>query len=259
MSETSGGGCLELRKVRKSFGVVDALAGVSLRIEAGELCGLIGPNGSGKSTLFDCCTGLTRPDAGSILLDDQDITDWSQHRIALQGRLRRSFQRNVVLGSMSVEENLMLAGQTQALPSIPLSFLHTARNRRTMQTVMARADELLELVDLASLRNNLASELSVGQQKLLQFAATLMPSPRIVLLDEPFAGVNPILIERLIRSIRWANDHLHSTIVVIEHNIEELFSLCKRVVVLNAGELIADSTPEVIADDEAVVKAYLGV
>ena len=255
----ASGGSLGISKLYKSFGAVHALAGIDLSIARGELCGLIGPNGSGKSTLFDCCTGLTRPDSGTVKLDDLDITDWSQHRIALQGRLRRSFQRNVVLGSMTVRENLLLAGQTQALPSIARSFLHTAANRRTMQAVGDRADELLGLVDLEGLRDTHASELSVGQQKLLQFAATLMPSPRIVLLDEPFAGVNPVLIERLVTSIRWANEQLRSTIIIIEHNIEELFSLCRRVVVLNAGELIADGSPGAVAADEHVVKAYLGV
>ncbi len=253
------GGDLDLRGISKSFGAVQALNTVGLRIRAGELCGLIGPNGSGKSTLFDCCTGLTRPDTGSVALDGVDITHWPQHRIALAGRLRRSFQRNVVMGSMSVSENLLLAGQMHALPRMTATFLHGAASRRALDALRARTDELLDLVDLRGMAAALASELSVGQQKLLQFAATLMSSPRVVLLDEPFAGVNPVLIERLVASIRWANEHLPATIIVIEHNIEELFSLCRRVVVMNAGELIADGTPDQVAADERVVKAYLGV
>lgn len=254
----AGGGALQLRGLRKNFGAVQALAGVQLSIGAGELCGLIGPNGSGKSTLFDCCTGLTAPDGGAVLLDGADITKWPPHRIALQGRLRRSFQRNVVLGSMTVEENLLLAGQMQALPRVPATFLHSAANRRTLEALRARADELLDLVDLRRLKQSLASELSVGQQKLLQFVATIMPAPRVVLLDEPFAGVNPVLIARLLESIRWANTQLRATIVVIEHNIEAVFGLCPRVMVMNAGELIADGAPDAIATDERVVKAYLG-
>lgn len=255
---TARGGTLEVRGLRKHFGAVHALAGVDLRVGAGELCGLIGPNGSGKSTLFDCCTGLTVPDAGTVRLDDVDVTGWSQHRIALQGRLRRSFQRNVVLGSMSVEENLLLAGQAQAIRSVPRAFLDPPSNRALLREVAARADELLQLVELERLRDAPAAELSVGQQKLLQFAATMMPQPRIVLLDEPFAGVNPVLIDRLVASIRWANATLGATIVVIEHNVEALFSLCPRVVVMNAGERIADGTPVAIAADERVVGAYLG-
>jgi ABC-type branched-subunit amino acid transport system ATPase component len=255
----AAGGAVELRGISKSFGAVQALSMISLRVTSGELCGLIGPNGSGKSTLFDCCMGLTRPDSGSVMLDGTEITHWPQHRIALAGGLRRSFQRNVVMGSMSVSENLLLAGQMHALPRMATSFLHTASNRRALTALRARAEELLDLVDLRGMVATLASELSVGQQKLLQFAATLMSSPRVVLLDEPFAGVNPVLIERLVASIHWANKHLPSTIIVIEHNIEELFNLCRRVVVMNAGELIADGTPDEVAADERVVKAYLGV
>jgi ABC-type branched-subunit amino acid transport system ATPase component len=259
MTASTDGGAVELRGIEKSFGAVRALAGIDLRIGSGELCGLIGPNGSGKSTLFDCCTGLTRPDAGSVALDGVDITRWAPYRIALAGRLRRSLQRNVVLGSMTVEENLLVAGQMHALPHMAATFLHTAANRRAMDELRLHAGELLDLVDLRPLQHTPAAELSVGQQKLLQFAATLMSSPRVVMLDEPFAGVNPILIERLVASIRWANTQHHATIVVIEHNIEELFNLCPRVVVMNAGELIADGTPEAVASDERVVEAYLGV
>ena len=253
------GATLEVRGLRKSFGAVHALGGVDLSIGAGELCGLIGPNGSGKSTLFDCCTGMTVPDSGSVLIDGTDVSGWSQHRIALHGRLRRSFQRNVVLGSMSVFENLLLAGQAQAIQGIPAAFMNRAGARAAMREVEVRADELLRLVELERLRDAMASELSVGQQKLLQFAATMMPAPRLVLLDEPFAGVNPVLIERLVHSIQWANTELGATIVVIEHNVEELFSLCRRVIVMSAGERIADGTPAQVAVDQRVVGAYLGV
>lgn len=250
---------LEVRNLSKRFGAVHALENVSLRIERGDLCGLIGPNGSGKSTLFDCCTGLTSPDRGEIRLDGIDVTRWNQHEIALRGGLRRSFQRNVVLGSMTVEENLLLAGQAQALPSIVRSFVGLRSVRRAMSGIAERVDEMLDLVELQHVRYNLAGELSVGQQKLLQFGAALMPRPKIVLLDEPFAGVNPVLIERLTESIRWANGTLGATILLIEHNIEELFSLCQRIVVMNAGELIADGPPESVSEDETVVRAYLGV
>ena len=250
---------LEIRDLRANIAGKEILKGLSLTINEGETHAIMGPNGSGKSTLFDCCTGLTRPDEGSVLLDGQDVGRWSQHRIATEGRLRRSFQRNVVFGSMSVEENLLLAGQAQAIRSMPHAFLNGSASRRAMTAIGARAEELLALVDLARVRRLPASELSVGQQKLLQFAAALMPSPRVLLLDEPFAGVNPILIDRLASSVRWANEQLGATIVVIEHNIEELFSLCRRIVAMNAGELIADGSPDAVAADERVVKAYLGV
>ncbi len=254
-----GGGHLVLHKLSKRFGAVQALQGIELDIRPGELCGLIGPNGSGKSTLFDCCTGLTRADQGRVRLDGADITEWMPHRIALRGQLRRSFQRNVVFGSMRVRDNLLLAGQAKAVPGIAAAFARTPGARRAMAAVASRADELLEMTELARLADRPAAELSVGQQKLLQFAATLMPSPRVVLLDEPFAGVNPVLIDRLAQSIRWANERIGATIVVIEHNIEQLFRLCTRVVVLNAGTLIADGTPDAVAAEERVVQAYLGV
>jgi ABC-type branched-subunit amino acid transport system ATPase component len=249
---------LSVRNLSKSFGAVRALDNVDFFVGKGELCGLIGPNGSGKTTFFDCCTGLVAKDYGNVLLDGIDITNWSLHRIALQGGLVRSFQRNVVLGSMTVEENLLVAGQMHAFPGILSTFLKGPKTKARVKELHLRCSRLIELVGLEQLRNTLASELSVGQQKLLQFASVMMPSPRVVLMDEPLSGVNPVLVERLSRNIQQVNRETGTTFIIIEHNIQAIMDLCPRIVVFNAGQKIADGPPEEVFYNSKVREAYLG-
>jgi len=249
---------LSVRLLGKSFGAIQALRNVDFFVSQGELCGLIGPNGSGKTTFFDCCTGLVAKDSGTILLDGIDITNWPLHRIARKGRVMRSFQRGVVLGSMTVEENLLVAGQMHTFPSILSTFLHGRATKARMKELRLLSAELIELVGLEQMSSVKASELSVGQQKLLQFAAVMMPSPRLVLMDEPLAGVNLVLVERLVRNIQQVNREMGTTFIIIEHNIEAIMDMCPRIVVFNAGNKIADGTPEEILNNEKVVEAYLG-
>ena len=249
---------LTVRQLSKSFGAVEALSKVDFFVNQGELCGLIGPNGSGKSTFFDCCTGLVAKDSGKILLDDVDITNWPMHRIAREGGMMRSFQRNVALGSMTVEENLLVAGQMHVFPGVLSTFLPSRSTKTRMKDLRLRSAELTELVGLEQMISTKASELSVGQQKLLQFAAVMMPSPRLVLMDEPLAGVNPVLVERLSQRIQQVNREMGTTFIIIEHNIEAIMDMCPRIVVFNAGLEIADGTPEEIFKNKKVVEAYLG-
>ena len=249
---------LSVRGLRKHYGGVPALQGVDFDVARGEVCGLIGPNGSGKSTLFDCCTGLQKSDAGSVLLRGIDISDWPMNRIAREGRLLRSFQKTVVFPTMNSEENLVLAGQMALFPGIASTFSIGTRSRARVKALRERARELIEISGLARVAHLPAGEMSGGQQKLLQFASMLMPEPELVLLDEPLAGINPILIEKVIQCIESANKNHGMTFLVIEHNTDVLMTLSHRVIVLHQGQKLADDTPEAIVRNPQVVEAYLG-
>lgn len=249
---------LKVENVEKSFGAVRALRGVSIDIFEGQVCGLIGPNGSGKSTLFDCCTGLQRPDAGRVHLDGIDITDWPMNRISRHGRLLRSFQRTVVFGAINPVENLVTAGQTFAYPNMLSTFSIGAAARRRDRRLREKAQELVVTVGLDHVKHQPAGNLSIGQQKLLQFAMMIMAEPRILLLDEPLAGVNPVLIEKMVDGIRTANRDHGVTFVIVEHNMDAVFELCDRTIVLDQGSKLADSDPKSIVEDPKVVEAYLG-
>lgn len=249
---------LDITGLAKSYGAIKAVGGVDLQVHRGEICGLIGPNGSGKSTFFDCSSGLARPSAGTVKLDGQDITGWSLNRIAREGRMLRSFQKTVTFGALNVEENLVIAGQMFTFPSILSTFGIGGRSRARIEGLRERARELIRLSGLWEVRKQAAGNLSGGQQKLIQFASMLMPEPKLILLDEPMAGINPKLIERVIDSIRYANSELGVSFLIIEHNIDVITSLCQRVVVLDQGRKLAEGTPADIVNNQAVREAYLG-
>ncbi|MDB5857332.1 MAG: transporter family protein [Ramlibacter sp.] len=249
---------LRVQGLRKNYGGVPALQGVDFDVAAGEVCGLIGPNGSGKSTLFDCCTGLQASDAGKVLLKGTDITGWPMHRIAREGRLLRSFQKTVVFQSMNSEDNLILAGQMSRFPGVASTFSIGRASRARVRALRERARELIEISGLSRVAHLPAGHMSGGQQKLLQFATMLMPEPELVLLDEPLAGINPILIEKVIASIEAANRRFGITFLVIEHNTDVLMKLSHRVIVLHQGRKLADDTPEAIVRNPEVIDAYLG-
>ena len=248
---------LSVRGLGKRYGGIIALDGVGLDVGEGELVGIIGPNGSGKSTLFDCVTGLVAPDAGRVALRGDDVTGQPSHRLAGRG-LVRSFQKTAVFGTLSLVDNLVVAGQAHAFGGTLRTFgLGGAAARRT--TALAeRAHELLAALDLASMAQTPAAAVSFGQQKLVQFASCLMSAPSLVLLDEPLAGVNPLLIERMVVHIRRTHAETGTTFVIIEHNTDVLLGLCARVIVLARGRVLTAGAPDVVARDPRVVEAYLG-
>lgn len=249
---------LQIKNLTKAYGAVKAVNDVSMHIDRGEIAGLIGPNGSGKSTFFDCATGLARPDTGTVILDGQDITGWSLNRIAREGRMLRSFQKTVTFKSLDVEENLIIAGQMFTFPSLWSTFGLGSTSRNRVSGLRERARDLINMAGLWDVRHQPAGNLSGGQQKLIQFASMLMPEPKLILLDEPMAGINPKIIERVVETILYANKNLGVSFLVIEHNIDVVTSICQRVIVLDQGTKLVEGLPDEIIQDQRVREAYLG-
>jgi branched-chain amino acid transport system ATP-binding protein len=241
---------LEIRGLTKRFFHLSALSAVSLDVERGDVLGIIGPNGSGKTTLFNCLTGVLRPSSGQVRLGGEDITGLSADHVYRRG-IARTFQLIQIFPDMTVTENMLMAAQERRGTLLGRLF------RREEQAERSRADRLLDYLSLTAVRHHRGSELSYGQQKLLDFGMALMSEPEIVLLDEPLAGVNPTMIQRLVGHIRDLNARGH-TFVVIEHNMEVVMSLCRRIVVLSQGERIAEGTPDEVAENPRVLDAYFG-
>jgi branched-chain amino acid transport system ATP-binding protein len=241
---------LEIRDLTKRFFHLSALNRVSLSVEPGELLGVIGPNGSGKTTLFNCITGALPPTSGEIRFRNEDITGLSADLVHRRG-IARTFQLIQLFPEMTVLENMLLASQERD------GTLFGRLVRAEGKEPTARALALLDYLGIVDLRAQLASNLSYGQQKLLDFGMALMSRPAVILLDEPLAGVNPTTINRLVGYIQALNAEGH-TFVVIEHNMEVVMSLCRRIVVLSQGERIAEGTPAEVADNPLVLDAYFG-
>jgi ABC-type branched-subunit amino acid transport system ATPase component len=238
---------LKVDGVSKVFGGVRAVDSASFTVEQGSITALIGPNGSGKTTLFNIITGYLKGDTGRIEFIGNDVTGSNPGKLYRQG-LTRTFQQARVFPALSVEENLVLAG------GFTMRQLFGGRVTRADRI---RANELLEEFKLAHVSSLLASELSYGQRKLLEFAAVLMSSPKLVLLDEPTAGVNPVLIETMERHIR-ARNAAGITFLIVEHDMGFVMRLCDPVVVLNAGKEIFVGKPAEVQSHPLVLDAYLG-
>ncbi len=245
---------LSLRDVSKSFGGLTAVDGTSFDVEEGELLGLAGPNGAGKTVTFDLITGQLRPDAGSIVFDGEDVTDYSPDEVARAG-IGRTFQEVRVYEELTVRQNLAFAAQRKDITTT----LGAVAGGTAQTDLLARADEMLETVELERLADQPAANLSHGQQKILAFAASLLthPEPDLVLLDEPMAGVNPTMIERLADYIREFHRR-GKTFLIVEHNMRLMSDLCDRMVVMDAGSPIATGPPEAVQRDDRVVEAYFG-
>ena len=241
---------LEIQDLTKHFFKFSALSRVSVEVEGGELLGIIGPNGSGKTTLFNCVTGVLRPSGGRVRFKGEDITGLSADAVYRRG-IARTFQLIQLFPEMTVLENMLMAAQERQ-GTLLGRLVH-----RESAAATDRAIGLLEYLGIAGLKDNLASNLSYGQQKLLDFGMALMPDPEVILLDEPLAGVNPTMIQSLVGHIQALNARGH-TFVVIEHNMEVVMALCRRLVVLSQGERIAEGTPAEVADNPLVLDAYFG-
>jgi ABC-type branched-subunit amino acid transport system ATPase component len=238
---------LEVKGLRKRYGGVVAVDDCSFAVAPGTVTGLIGPNGSGKTTVFNLVTGYARSDAGDVTFDGVHVRRPSPALLARRG-LIRTFQQARIFPQLTLVENLVLA-----LPGSWWGFLRASIGR----SERARAEELLDEFGLASHADVAARELSYGQQKLLEFAATLMSRPKLVLLDEPTAGVNPVVVERITDHVRRLNER-GLTFLVVEHDMNVVMSLCDPVIVLDRGATIAEGKPHEVQHDSAVLDAYLG-
>lgn len=241
---------LDLQGVSKHFGGVQANDDISLQIERGEVVGLIGPNGSGKTTLFNSIVGFHRIDRGTVYFEGRNIAGLSPSAIARMG-LIRTFQRTRIYRDMTCEENLRVSLPEQELSLWKLASTLPPASR-------TRAYELLSYVGLAGHERSLADELSFGQRRLVELAMALMPAPKLLLLDEPTAGINPAAIEMLFALLRQINRELGVTFLVIEHNIPVLMKLAHRICVLNRGRVLAQGTPGEVQNNQQVLDAYLG-
>ncbi len=241
---------LEVQGVTKTFGGVVANRSVSIEVRAGEIAGLIGPNGSGKTTLFNSIVGAHAIDKGSIRFEGEEISTFRVPVIARKGLLR-TFQQTRIYGEMTALENMRISAPEARESALSLLGGFSSKTD-------TRGEELLEFVGLSSKRFLRAGSLSFGQQKLLEFAMALMSEPKLLLLDEPTAGINPTLINGLIDRLKQANKELGVTLLVIEHNMRVIMNLAERITCLAHGEVLASGTPDEVRNDPRVVDAYLG-
>ena len=241
---------LEVKNVSKSFGGVKANENISINVKQGSIVGLIGPNGSGKTTLFNSIVGTHPIDKGSIKFDNKEVSELPVPVVAKLGLLR-TFQQTRIYSKLNCVENMLIShkasdqGFAKIFSKIP-------------PDLTERAENLLNFVGLHQKRNLRAGDLSFGQQKLLELAMALMNEPKMLLLDEPTAGINPTLINGIIERLIKINKEYGITLLVIEHNMRVIMSLAQKIFCLAHGQMLADGTPEQIKNDKRVIDAYLG-
>jgi len=242
---------LSVHDIKKNYGAIQAVGGVSFNVEPGEILGVIGPNGSGKTTLFNSILGQIKPDSGKVEFEGVDISGGSPLELSRLG-IGRTFQNLQVFGKLSLRDNLIAAAQ---------EFHGTFWGRMLAPPdngLRERADEMIEMFRLKHVADLPAGSLSYGQQKLVDIAMAFMPAPRLVLLDEPCAGVNPSLVDGLRELLVELNKKQGGSFVVIEHNMDFVMKLCHRIVCMVEGKVLAAGKPEEIQGNRSVLEAYLG-
>ena len=248
---------LAVEDLTRNFGGLTAVNRCSFEVEAGRITGIIGPNGAGKTTIFNMVAGALPPTSGRILFEGEDVAGLPTHRMFHRG-IVRTFQIPHEFGRLTVLENLMVVPAAQPGERLWRVWTAPARVRGREGEVRRRAEETLRFLALWNLRDELAANLSGGQKKLLELGRAMMTEPRLVLLDEPGAGVNPTLLLKLREMIRTLNRDRGYTFVIIEHDMDLIASLCERVIVLAEGSVLAEGAMAAVRRDPRVIDAYLG-
>lgn len=248
---------LSLENVRKEFGGLVALHKVDFHVNEGEILGIIGPNGAGKTTLINVITGVYDVTEGKITLEDENLAPFNMHQIVQKG-VSRTFQNIRLFDGMSVIENLVVGMHTKLEANFFQSIFPSKKEKEEERKAYEKSKELLELVGLQDSADVVATSLSYGEKRRLEIARAMAASPKILLLDEPAAGMNDSESRQLKDLIKKINKEYNKTIVIIEHDMNLMMSVCDRMVVLNFGEKIAEGFPREIQDNPAVIDAYLG-
>jgi len=247
---------LEVRKLSKFFGGLAALGEVDLDILDGEVLGVIGPNGAGKTTFFNVVSGFYAPNAGTVRFNGVDITGLKAHQVAQVG-ISRTFQAANLFMALSVLDNVFYSLHLGYQTGILKRFLHTRSAVDESRRLKQNAADILEFMGLGSLKDEPAAKLTHGRQKVLGICMALATDPKLLLLDEPFTGMNPAEIETMVKLVHRIRDR-GVTIAIVEHNMQAVADLCDRVVVLNYGRKIAEGLHKQIVEDPVVIEAYLG-
>ena len=250
---------LETKNLGISFGGLKAAQNVNLKIKKGQIYGLIGPNGAGKTTIFNLLTGVYKPTTGSFYLDGEELNGLSQEKINHKG-IARTFQNIRLFNNMTVVRNVMvgLHNSPEFKCSALTSLLRLPRHFKVEKQMRERAKELLRIFGLEEERNNLACNLPYGKQRKLEMARALATNPKLLLLDEPAAGMNPHETEDLVKTIQYLLEHFDMTILLIEHDMKFVSGLCDEVTVLNFGTTLAQGETKAVLQDPEVIKAYIG-
>ena len=250
---------LETKDLGISFGGLKAAQNVNIKIKKNQIYGLIGPNGAGKTTIFNLLTGVYKPTQGTFYLDGEELKGLAQDKINHKG-IARTFQNIRLFNNMTVVRNVMvgLHDRPEFKCTVFETLFRLPRHFKVEKEMRAKAKELLRIFDLENDRNNLACNLPYGKQRKLEIARALATNPKLLLLDEPAAGMNPHETEDLVKTIRFIRDNFDMTILLIEHDMKFVQGLCDEVTVLNFGTVLAEGDTKTALSDPEVIKAYIG-
>jgi branched-chain amino acid transport system ATP-binding protein len=248
---------LEVSSLLMRFQGIVALDAVSFSMEHGSITSLIGPNGAGKTTMFNCITGMYLPTSGKVVFDGVDITGEAAHQVSRHG-IARTFQNLALFGGLTVLENLLVGAYRQGSTGLLQGALQTPRARREQQAAVASANEVLEFLGMPETADLLPGEMSYGRQKQVEFARALMQKARLVLLDEPMAGMSAAEKGAMTALIQRARQEFNMSFLIVEHDIPVIMDISDKIVVLDFGRKIAEGTPPQVQANETVIAAYLG-